>query len=221
MTIGSVLASWRRSQRRDCLPPSFLSKESEAEPISRSEWDKEQNRSRFPLQLVCCRASEELTFYLSLAISALEAAVFAIQTFRPAQFPPPPAVGCEHAHLCAFTFQENVFPIFVVKYGIYQFEQNGNNQANATCSIWLWRHAVENKRALIYEDAEVHVTVSQHIFNVVGPKFIHFPPLQHLKSEACQKCSISLFRKTKQKKSFHFLGNPDARRAEGRVLFLY
>lgn len=36
-------------------------------------WDKEQNRSRFPLQLVCCRASEELTFYLSVAISALEA----------------------------------------------------------------------------------------------------------------------------------------------------
>lgn len=123
MTIGSVLASWRRSQRRDRLPPSFLLKETEAEPISRSERDKE-NRSRFPLQLVCCRASEELTFYLSLAISALEAAVFAIQTLRPAQFPPTPAVGCEHAHLCAFTFQENVFPIFILKYGIYRFKQN-------------------------------------------------------------------------------------------------
>lgn len=37
------------------------------------KWDKEKNRSRFPLQLVCCRASEELTFYLSVAIGALEA----------------------------------------------------------------------------------------------------------------------------------------------------
>lgn len=36
-------------------------------------WRTEQNRSRFPLQLLCCRASEELTFYLSAAIGLLEA----------------------------------------------------------------------------------------------------------------------------------------------------
>ena len=85
-------------------------------------WDKEQNRSRFPLQLVCCRASEELTFYLSVAISALEAGCLGHpNVVGPAQFPPTPVVGCEHAHLYAFTFQRNVFsPLFLtLKLGIY------------------------------------------------------------------------------------------------------
>lgn len=59
----------------ELLPSDSVAQQSEAEPSCTQcpKGDKEPNRSRFPLQLVCCRASGELTFYLSVAISALEA----------------------------------------------------------------------------------------------------------------------------------------------------
>lgn len=60
---------------------------SPAEPSLK--WDQEeQNRSRVPLCLLCRRASEELTFYLSVAISALEAQCLGNPiTLVPAQIP--------------------------------------------------------------------------------------------------------------------------------------
>lgn len=51
--------------------------------------------------------SSLFTYLLPSAHWKLE--VLAILMLGPAQFPPPPVVGCEHAHLCAFTFQGNLF----------------------------------------------------------------------------------------------------------------
>lgn len=76
-----------------------------AQRLKRDKEKEKQNRSRFPLQLVCRRASEELTFYLSVAISALEAGCLGHPNVETR---PVPSYSSGGLHICVL-FREMFF----------------------------------------------------------------------------------------------------------------
>lgn len=139
MTIGSVLASWGGSQRRDRLPPSL--------PFKRV-W----SRTDFKLRTGLGAEQESLSTSVGVSSRVRGAHFLLISCHQrigsrlslPSEVEDPPRSlllqrRAESAHVCAPSAFGNTFPsIFTPKCGIYRLKQNAKkkkNQSNTLCSL--------------------------------------------------------------------------------------